>query len=344
MQDNSVTKLLDELSKKDGITEIIINNPSNIYIERQGDLIRLNTNVNPKDIIQFCKDIAAFNKTSFNVNSPIIDGNLPDGSRINIISSLYTGSSPAITIRKYLKSINKFETSPGIFGLSEKWIEFLQILVQSKCNIIISGGTGRGKTTFLNLLLQEISRTERIVTIEDTKELAFDIPNTVRLFAKSNTFDIENPLNTRALLKNTLRMRPDRIIMGEVRGEEAFDLLQAMNTGHDGSMCTVHATDTVNALSRLENLFMFAGMDIPLRAVRQQISTAVNFVVQLEKDLDGNRVVSNITEVCNMEGDTILTQSIAKYTDGEFKFTGVVPKCMAKLNQYGLETNFFIDF
>lgn len=344
MNFNTVTKLLKDLSTKDGITEIIINNPSNIYIERQGDLIRLNTTLDPKDIIQFCKDVAIFNKTSFNMNKPIIDGSLPDGSRINIISSLYTGDSPAITIRKYLKTIQEFDSSPGVFGLNEKWVDFLKVLVQAKSNILISGGTGRGKTTFLNLLLQEISMTERVVTIEDTKELSFDIPNTVRLLAKSNTFDIETPLSSRDLLKNTLRMRPDRIIIGEVRGGEAFDMLQAMNTGHEGSMCTIHATDAANALIRLENLFMLAGMDIPLKAIRQQISNAMDFVIQLEKDLDGNRIISTITEVSNMEGDNILTQTIARHEDGELKFTGIVPKRMVHLNKYGLENNFFLDF
>lgn len=341
MQNNSVTKFLESLKSKDDITEIIINSPNNIYIERQGDLVQLNMNIKASDIIQFCKDIASFNKSSFNVNAPIIDGTLPDGSRINIISSLYTGSSPAITIRKYLKNVNQFKE--GIFGLNEKWIDFIKVLVQAKSNILISGGTGRGKTTFLNLLLQEVAPTERIISIEDTKELSFKIPNTVRLFSKAHTFEITNPLNTRALLKNTLRMRPDRIIIGEVRGEEAFDLLQAMNTGHQGSMCTIHATDAPSSLTRLENLFMFAGHEVPIRAIRHQISNAIDFVIQLDKNLQGDRIISSITEVCNMEGDTILTQNIAKYEE-KLEFTGVVPRCMSHLNKYGLENNFFIDF
>lgn len=341
--ENGVWKLLQELATKKGITEVIINNVDNIYIEREGELIRLNAKLTPEDIVGFCKETAAYNKSQFNANHPILDGVLPDGSRVNLVSSMYTGASPAITIRKYLKSITTFDKSPGIFELSPKWVDFLKAIVQSKQNVIVSGGTGNGKTTFLNLLLQEVAPIERIVTIEDTKELQFNIPNTVRLVSKNVSSALENPLNTRALLKNTLRMRPDRIIIGEVRGEEAFDLLQAMNTGHQGSMCTIHSNSPSEMLTRLENLFLFAGYDIPIKAVRAQIAMAVDFIIQLDRDKEGRRIVRKITEVSNMEGDKILLQDIGIHDGNMPMFTGLVPKRMKDLMEFGLRPDFFIE-
>lgn len=341
--ENGVWKLLAELSTKKGITEVIINNVDNVYIERDGELIRLNARLSPEDIVGFCKEAATFNKSQFNSNHPILDGILPDGSRINIISSVYTTSSPAITIRKYLKNIQSFDQSPGIFGLNQKWIRLLKTMVQARQNIIISGGTGNGKTTFMNLMMQEISPTERVVTIEDTKELQFNIPNSVRLVSKTSSSNLDSPLGARELLKNTLRMRPDRIIIGEVRGGEAFDLLQAMNTGHKGSMCTIHSNSPAECLSRLESLFLFAGFDVPMKAVRQQISMAVDFIVQLDRDRDGNRVVSKITEISNMEGDKVLLQDIGIHNSGQAQFTGLVPKRMKELMEYGLNADFFIE-
>lgn len=339
---NTVWMLLEELSAKEGISEIIINSADNVFIEREGELILLNIKLSPQDIVSFCKDIAKYNKSLFGPNNPIVDGNLPDGSRVNIISSLYTASSPAITIRKYLKTISRFSSSPGVFGLSPEWVDFFKVLVRARMNIIISGGTGNGKTTFLNLLLQEISPTDRVITIEDTKELNFHIPNTVRLVTPRGSSRVEEPLKIRDLLKNTLRMRPDRIIIGEVRGEEAFDLMQAMNTGHDGSMCTVHSNTPGESLSRLENLFLFSGYDVPLKAIRQQMSTAIDFIVQLDRDRDGNRIVSRVAEVSNMEGETILLQDLGNIVDGEFVFNGLVPKRMPKLLSHDLPKDFFL--
>ena len=341
---NTVWKLIDDLNKKAGISEIIVNNVDNVYIEREGELIRLNIKLHPDHIIIFCRDVAKFNKTNFNSANPIVDGSMPDGSRINIISSAYTTSSPAITIRKYLKSISRFDSSPGIFGLTDKWVLFLKTLVMAKMNVIVAGGTGNGKTTFLNLMLQEVSPTERVITIEDTKELSFSIPNSVRLVAKgAGAANITEPLKIRDLLKNTLRMRPDRIVIGEIRGEEAFDLLQAMNTGHDGSMCTIHANNPAETLSRMESLFMFSGFDIPIRAIRQQMSQAIDFIVQLDRNRDGQRIVSSITEVSNMEGEKILLQDIGKRTENGPEFTGLVPKRMNELMEYGIKADFFID-
>lgn len=340
--DNQVWKFLSEISVKKGITEVIINNRDNVYVEREGELIRLDVNFLPEHIVNFCKDVALINRKSFNANYPILDGVLPDGSRINIVSSTYTGTSPAITIRKYLAQINSFDADTTLFGMSERWVTFFKTLALSKQNIIVSGGTGAGKTTFLNLLLQEIPLVERIVTIEDTKELQIKLPNVVRLVTQANSTHLEKTLTTRDLLRNTLRMRPDRIIIGEVRGEEAFDLLQAMNTGHSGSMCTIHANSPSQALSRLENLFLFAGYDVPIRAVRGQMSDAIDFILQLGRVRDGSRVIEKVTEVSNMEGDRVLLQDIGKYENGKLQFTGLVPKRIKKLMEYDLSSDFFL--
>jgi pilus assembly protein CpaF len=341
--ENSIWKLLKELGSKKGITEIIINNQDMVYIEREGELIRLNVAIDPNDLLPFCHDVAKLNKVEFSPDYPILDGTLQDGSRINIISGDYTNSGPAITIRKYLRDITTFGELEGKFNISEKWIEFFKCLVAAKSNIIISGGTGVGKTTFLNLLLQEIPPTERIITLEDTKELKFKNPNTVRMFTANASSNISNPLDMRALVKNTLRMRPDRIVIGEVRGPEAFDLLQVMNTGHDGSMCTVHSNSPSEALMRLENLFLFAGYDVPLKAIRHQMSTAIDYIIQLDRDRELGRVVSKITEVTRMEGDIILLQDIGDRSDMGPVFTGLVPSKIQHLFDAGLDPNFFAD-
>ena len=208
-------------------------------------------------------------------------------------------------------------------------------------NVVISGGTGVGKTTFLNLLLQELSFKERVITIEDTRELQLSLPNVVRLEARPPVADLKG-LTVRELLRNTLRMRPDRIIVGEVRGEEVFDLLQAMNTGHEGSMTSVHANSPGECLLRLENLYMLSGYELPLKALRYQICTAIDFIIQIKRDKDGHRIIHQVTEVANMEGDRILTQDIGTWKDGEFRFTGLVPSKVAKLQKAGLSKDFFV--
>jgi pilus assembly protein CpaF len=340
--ENSIWKLLSDLSKKKGITEIIINDPDHVYIERDGELVRLNVEIQPEDFPDFCRYIAKYNKSEYNENNPIVDGNLPDGSRINIISGIYTNKNPAITIRKYLHSIKYFDDFDGIFGLSNRFVDLIKAMVKSKMNIVVSGGTGVGKTTFLNLLLQEASPLDRVVTIEDTRELNFHLPNKVSLVAAKNRSRISEPLTMRDLLKNALRMRPDRIIVGEIRGAESFDMLQSMNTGHDGSMCTVHSNSCAECLSRIENLFMYNGIDIPVKVIRNQMCSAIDFIIQLERDRDGNRLVAQIAEVSNMEGDTILLQDIGRLDEGKLKFTGLVPKRLNDLvSDGGLDRNFF---
>ncbi len=340
---NTVWQLLEDLDGKKGITEVIINDFDNVYIDRAGEFIRLNVKLDSFDIDSFAQDIADLNNKSFDDNNPILDGTLPDGSRVNIISSRFTNRSHSITIRKYIQSIKTFEKHPTIFGLNPKYIKFLRAVVHGRMNCIISGGTGTGKTTFLNLMLNEITPQHRVVTIEDTRELSFSLPNLVNLESRGE-FGVDGiGLSIRDLVKNTLRMRPDRIILGEIRGEEIFDLLQAMNTGHSGSFATVHSNSPVDCIIRLENLFLLAGYDVPLKAVRYQIASAVDFIIQVGKNKDGQRVVTQITELNNMEGDRILTQDIFRTINGKLKATGLVPTCIDRLVQSGIEADFFLE-
>ncbi len=341
MARTKIHDFLDELAKKNGITEVIINRPDNVFVEKDGDLIHLETKFKDEDVEAFCQDVAQINRKSFGPETPILDGNLLDGSRVNLIHKDYTNSNHAITIRKYLKNIKTFKDAPGIFGLSNDWVEFLKYLVDARMNIVVSGGTGVGKTTFLNLLLQEIDPKSRVITIEDTRELQFNNLNTVRLEARPPSAKTQG-LSIRDLLKNTLRMRPDRIIVGEVRGGEVFDLLQAMNTGHEGSMTSVHANSPGECLLRLENLYYLAGYDLPLKALRYQISSAVDYIIQIKRNKNGERVVQQVTEIAGMESEKILMQDIGVYKDDKLTFTGLVPSNVAKLQKAGLPKEFFI--
>lgn len=339
---NSIWNLLNDLSKKAGITEILINGPKNVFVERGGQFIQINANLPAADINEFIQDVAVHNQKTCDHDNPILDGNLPDGSRINIINEPFVSGGPAISIRKYLKFISSFESNANIFGLTPHWVEFLRAIVAGRLNVVVSGGTGVGKTTFLNLMINEIAKHERVIAIEDTLELTINMPNVVRLESGAKSLQSKSFLTTRDLVKNTLRMRPDRIIIGETRGGELFDLLQAMNTGHDGSMTSVHASSAGECLSRMETLFLLAGFEIPLTVVRKQMASAVQFIIQLGRDKEGNRVINEIIEVCGMEGPTLLIQSIAKREDGFLVFGGMAPKTMERLHrQGGLPLNFF---
>ncbi len=339
---NSVWQLLHDLSSKSGITEIVINGPKTVFVEREGRFIQLNVQLTKNDMIQFIQEVASLNRKTCNAETPVLDGNLPDGSRINIIMEPFAKGCPAITIRKYLRSIKSFDSNPSIFSLTPRWIEFLKSIVYSRCNIMVSGGTGVGKTTFLNLLLNEIAPAERVITIEDTLELSLNLPNMVRLEARGGVGQMGKEVSIRELVKNTLRMRPDRIIIGETRGGEIFDLLQAMNTGHDGSMSTIHSNSTAECLSRFETLFMLAGYDVPYHVVRRQISSAIDFIIQLSRDREGNRIVSKISEITGVERDQILLQDLAVWEDEKLRPTGITAKRMQKIHRFGgLPLDFF---
>jgi pilus assembly protein CpaF len=340
-KENTVWNLINDLGSKRGITEVVINDPKRVFVEREGQFIQLNVQLSKNDLYSFAKEVAHFNKKEFNAENPILDGNLPDGSRVNIISEPYSQGSPAVTIRKYLKTIKSFDDDDFIFGLNKRWIEFFKSMVASRCNIIVSGGTGVGKTTFINLLLKEMSPAERVIIIEDTKELSLSSPNVVRLEVFAASKD-HSGLSARDLVKNTLRMRPDRIIVGEVRGGELFDLLQAMNTGHDGSMSSIHSNSPGECISRMENLFLMSGFDVPFQVVRKQITQGVDFIIQLGRNREGQRVVNQIMEITGMEGPNILSQQLALRDDDGLIGTGISPKNMSKLHRDGgLPQDFF---
>jgi pilus assembly protein CpaF len=339
---NSVWNLIKELNSKSGITEIIINQTNNIYIERSGEFIRLNVKLDRFDIDGFIQDVADYNNKTFDELNPVLDARLPDGSRVNVVSDSFSLNCPAITIRKYLKHIKNFTSSPNIFGANEKVVTFLKALVHSRLNLVVSGGTGTGKTTFLNLMLQEVSPAQRIICIEDTRELNFDLPNVVRLESRIG-FSTGSNLSIRDLVKNSLRMRPDRIIIGEVRGAEVFDLLQAMNTGHEGSMTSIHANTPGDCLTRIENLFLLSGYDVPIKAIRYQISSAVDFIIQIGRNKVGERVITQVTELSNMESDKITMQDILVYRDNRLVFTGLVPQRIKRLMEFGIKSDFFMS-
>lgn len=339
---NKIWLLLNDLNKKAGISEIIINKLDNIFVETQGELVRIDYVISENDVNEFSRDVAEFNRRDFNEAYPLLDGSLPDGSRVNMVLGDYTKSCHTISIRKYSKAIKTFEGTPGIFGLSSDMTTLLRGMIRSKFNIVVAGGTGVGKTTFMNLLLQEISPKERIITIEDTRELQITQPNVVRLESRPG-FGDRVGLTQRDLVKNTLRMRPDRIVVGEIRGAEAFDLLQAMNSGHEGTMTSIHANSPGECMSRLENLYMLSGYDLPLRALRYQISEAVDFVVQVKRDKKGYRYISQITEVTGMESDRITLQDLATMKNNELKLTGLVPASFERMIENGISREFFIN-
>lgn len=328
--------MLEDLATKKGITEIVINGPKSIFVERAGEFIGLNASFSRNDISTFIKEVADYNRKECDGDNPILDGNLPDGSRINIVLEPFCTNFCAITIRKYTAANLTLDDHSQSFGISEQWVPFFKSIIASRMNVIVSGGTGVGKTTFMNMLVREISPDQRIITIEDSLELSVSQINNVRLEAGKRLESTGETISTRELVKNTLRMRPDRIIIGEVRGGEVFDLLQAMNTGHEGSMTSVHANSSVEALSRLETLYLMAGFDLPYHVVRRQMSQAIDFIIQLGKGPGGKRVVKQVLEVNSMEGNTVLTSSILETIEGELVSTGVVPSQINKLSEAGL--------
>jgi pilus assembly protein CpaF len=338
---NPVWTLIEKLSNKNGITEIAVNGPDEVYIEKEGQFVQLDVKITKKSIEQFVNDVSVFNNKVIDENSPLFNGSLPDGSRVNIVSPPVRIEGPAITIRKFSKSIQTFDSRKGIFGLSPDWISFLRAAIKANFNIIVSGGTGVGKTTFLNLLLQETGKHERKVIIEDTRELSIDLPNTIRMEAM-NQNNIR-PVTVRDLVKNSLRMRPDRIVIGEIRGEEIFDLLQAMNTGHDGSIATIHANSPRECVSRMESLYLLSGYEVPYSVIRHQIGKSIDLVIQLKRNREGVRVVSHITEITDMSGDQVLMQDIGLLGKdlNYIVSTNLIPKKIEILEKNGFNRKLF---
>lgn len=338
---NPVWVLIDKLSTKSGITEIAINGPDDVYIEKEGAFVPVDVKITKKSIEEFVSQVASFNQKDIDENSPLFNGNLPDGSRVNIITSPIRLEGPAITIRRFLKNIQTFESRQGIFGLSPTWVSFLKAAMRAKLNIMVSGGTGVGKTTFMNLLLQETDKHDRKIIIEDVRELSVHMPNTIRM--ESSQLNNGRQVSIRELVKNSLRMRPDRLIIGEIRGEEIFDLLQAMNTGHDGCLATIHANTPRECLLRMESLYLLSGYEVPFQVIRNQIGRSIDLVIQLRRNRDGLRVVSHITEVTDISGDQILMQDLG-IMGKDLNYivsTKFMPKKIEKLEKCGFKRELF---
>ena len=339
-----IQPLLDDES----VSEVMVNGPERIFVERKGKLeltdIKFDDDAHARRIIE--RIVSPLGRRC-DESSPIVDARLPDGSRVNALIPPVALDGPTITIRKFSKKPLTVTDLIRFGSLTPELAQFLGACVMGRFNIIVSGGTGSGKTTLLNVLSSFIPEDERIITVEDAAELQLMQTHWVRLESRKANIEGKGAITIRDLVINTLRMRPDRIVVGECRGGEALDMIQAMNTGHDGSLTTLHANTPKDALGRLEVLVLMAGMDLPVRAIRQQISSAVQLIVQQERLRDGSRRVTYVTEVQGMEGDTIVTQDIFLYEQtgidengkiiGHVKPTGLRPKYMQRIIDAGIQ-------
>ncbi len=339
---------LEPLLADEALTDIMINGPAQVYVERRGKLELSNVTFRDNEhVLNIARRIVSVIGRRVDETVPLVDARLQDGSRVNIIIPPLAIDGPSISIRKFAKKSITLDIMKQQNNISEQMATVLKIASRSQLNILISGGTGSGKTTLLNALSQMIDERERIVTIEDAAELQLQQPHVVRLETRPPNLEGTGEITMRDLVKNSLRMRPDRIILGEVRGSEAVDMLQAMNTGHDGSLGTVHANRPREALTRLENMVGMAGINLPAKAVRTQIAAALDMIVQVSRMRDGMRRVTHITEVIGMEGDIITTQDLFTYEfesegldgllKGHFKSTGLRPHFAAKAAYFGLD-------
>jgi pilus assembly protein CpaF len=335
------------LEDKD-ITEVMVNGPNRVYTERKGKLTLTNVKFEDDDhVLRIIERIILPLGRRIDADSPTVDARLPDGSRVNAVIPPVAIDGPSITIRKFFEEKLTIQQLIEFGSITAKMAEFLRACVVSRLNIVISGGTGSGKTTTLNILSGFIPEDERIVTIEDAAELQLHQDHVVRLETKAPNIDGTGSVTIRDLVRNSLRMRPDRIVVGECRGGEALDMLQAMNTGHDGSLTTVHANSPRDALSRLETLSLMSGLDLPATVIREQIASAVDLIVQQTRLKDGSRKITYITEVAGMEGDTIVMTDIFKFDQtgidadgniiGELKPTGIRPMFIGRLEQAGFK-------
>jgi Flp pilus assembly CpaF family ATPase/MinD-like ATPase involved in chromosome partitioning or flagellar assembly len=338
---------LEDLMSDDSVTEIMVNGYATIFVERRG-LIEYTGRcfTSEQQLRLVIERIIAPLGRRLDESVPMVDARLPDGSRVNAIIDPLSIDGTTLTIRRFGKRrlsaqdlIEKGSASPPI-------LEFLEACIQARLNIVISGGTGSGKTTFLNILSGYIPTRDRIITIEDAAELRLNQPHVVRLEARPTNIEGRGEIKIRDLVRNALRMRPDRIIVGECRGGEALDMLQAMNTGHDGSLTTAHANSPRDALARLETMVLMAGFDLPMRAIREQIASAIDLVIQTERMRDGSRKITSVTEVVGMEGDVVTMQELVRFASrgvdanggviGDFVFTGVQPQHLRRFEEYGI--------
>lgn len=339
---------LERLLADDDVSDIMVNGPHKIYIESNGQLQL--TDVSFRDdqhVINIATRIVSIAGRRIDETTPLVDARLPDGSRINVTIPPLSLDGPTMTIRKFPKDELTLADLTGRNSLSPRMAEFLRIAARLRLNILISGGTGSGKTTLLNAVSREISHSERIVTIEDAAELRLQQPHVVRLETRPATIEGIGEISMRHLFRNSLRMRPDRIIIGEVRSDEALDLLQAMNTGHDGSMSTLHANNPREALTRMENMIAMSGVQLPTEFVRQQLKDAVHLIVQIARMRDGVRRVVSVSEIVGYEGNVISMQEIFRFrqsqsrggdeVQGAFEFCGHTPHFIERAIEQGLD-------
>ena len=342
---------IDPFLRDESVSEVMVNDHRTIYIERKGRITLTNARfVDEQHLERIIDKIVSQIGRRIDESSPMVDARLPDGSRVNAIIPPLAVRGAALTIRKFRKDPLKMDDLIKYGTLSPKAAQFLELCVKGALNILISGGTGSGKTTTLNVMSGAIPSDERIITVEDAAELQLKQEHVITLESRPANIEGKGQISIRDLVRNTLRMRPDRIVVGECRGPETVDMLQAMNTGHDGSMTTIHANNPREALSRVETLVLTAGVDLPLRAIREQAAGAIDLIVQISRLVDGSRRITHITEVGKMEGDTITLQDIfiAKPDDegaqagatarllGGLQMTGIKPGFLDKLAQNGV--------
>lgn len=347
---------LEHLLYEPTISDILVNGYGSIYIERFGKIEK--TPITFKDdahLLKVIDRIVTGVGRRIDESSPLVDARLKDGSRVNAIIPPLAIDGPSLSIRRFTQDKIQLQDMVNIGTLSEPMAEVFANIVKVRMNILISGGTGSGKTTMLNAMSNNIPKSERVVTIEDSAELQLKMDNLVRLETRPPNIEGKGEVNQRDLVRNSLRMRPDRIVIGEVRGQEAFDMLQAMNTGHDGSLTTIHANSPRDALSRVENMVTMAGFDLPVKTIRSQIASAINVVVQLERMEDGKRRVISVCEINSMEGDVITMSEIFRFERrgidengniiGQFISTGIVPRFHERMKQRGvnISLNVYID-
>lgn len=339
---------LQPLIEDESVNEIMVNGPKKIYIERKGKLVKTNiTFENDAAVMRIIEKIIAPLGRRIDNDSPTVDARLPDGSRVNAVIAPCAIDGPTITIRKFKKDKLTIPQLVSYGSITQSMADFIRACVISRLNIVIAGGTGSGKTTLLNVLSGFIPEDERIITIEDSAELKLQQDHVVRLETKPADVEGKHAVMIRDLVKNSLRMRPDRIVVGECRGGETLDMLQAMNTGHDGSLTTLHANSPRDALSRMETMSMMSGMELPLKVIREQIASAIDLIVQQTRLKDGSRKVTSVTEVAGMEGDTVTLTDIFKFEQsgidkdgkilGEMKPTGIRPLFCPRLEAAGFK-------
>ena len=339
---------LTDLLENDAVTEIMVNGINDIYVEIDGRLVKDESVsfINDNHIIRTIQRIVQPLGRTIDAVNPMVDARLPDGSRLNAIIPPLSLTGPVITIRKFSKRMESVEDLMRMGSLTKNMAEFLQACVEAKLNIIISGGTGTGKTTLLNILSGFIGDEERIITIEDAAELRLHQSHVISLETRMVNYEGEGEITIRDLVRNSLRMRPDRIIVGEVRGKEAFDMLQAMNTGHEGSITTLHANSPEDAINRLETMMLMNDMELPVAAIRNYIEKAINIVIQIERLSDGKRKISSISEVVGIKDDKVKLKEIFAFKEnglseqgdvrGEFILYKYIPKVYDRMKRKGI--------